>query len=253
MGEFSKIKSTLSISMENQMKIALVTGANRGIGLEVSKQLARKEFKVYMGMRNPDDNQKLIEELLSEGLNIKAVKLDVTKTADVRAVQTLIKESEKHIDVLVNNAGVFLETLGGGLESSVLNVDPVIVLKTIETNTIGPLKLIQAFAPLMLSKGSGRIINVSSGMGSLSEMEGKYPGYRMSKTALNALTEITQAEVTGSEIYINSVCPGWVRTDMGGESAHRSVAEGAETIVWLATTNNPPQGKFLRDKQIIDW
>lgn len=235
------------------MKIALVTGANRGIGLEVSRQLATLGFKVYMGMRNPDTNKNLTDDLLAKGLQVVPVKLDVTKTADVRQVQTLIKENENRIDVLVNNAGVFLETLGGGLESSVLNVDPVIVLKTIETNTIGPLKMIQAFVPLMLSQGGGRIVNVSSGMGSLSEMEGKYPGYRMSKTAMNALTAITQAESQGSEIYINSVCPGWVRTNMGGESAHRSVSEGAETIVWLATTDNPPQGKFLRDKEPIAW
>ena len=204
-------------------------------------------------MRNPDTNKNLTDDLLAKGLQVVPVKLDVTKTADVRQVQTLIKENENRIDVLVNNAGVFLETLGGGLESSVLNVDPVIVLKTIETNTIGPLKMIQAFVPLMLSQGGGRIVNVSSGMGSLSEMEGKYPGYRMSKTAMNALTAITQAESQGSEIYINSVCPGWVRTNMGGESAHRSVSEGAETIVWLATTDNPPQGKFLRDKEPIAW
>ena len=235
------------------MKIALVTGANRGIGLEVSKKLAGTGFKVYMGMRDPEANLKLIEQLKSSGLDIVPVKLDVTKTADVRAVQTLIKESEKRLDVLVNNAGVFLETLGGGLESSVFNVDPVIVLKTIETNTIGPLKLIQAFVPLMVSAGQGRVINVSSGMGALQGMEGKYPGYRMSKTALNSLTALTQAEVENSDISINSVCPGWVRTDMGGDNASRSVAQGAETIVWLATTENPPRGKFLRDKEIIDW
>lgn len=235
------------------MKIALVTGANRGIGLEVTRQLATANFKVYMGMRNIEANIEVVDSLKSQGLNIVPVKLDVTKTADVRAVQTLIKDEDQKIDVLVNNAGVFLETFGGGLESSVLNVDPVIVLKTIETNTIGPLKLIQAFVPLMLSQGGGRVINVSSGMGALNEMEGRFPGYRMSKTALNALTAITQAEATGSEIYVNSVCPGWVRTDMGGENALRSPSEGAETIVWLATTNNPPQGKFLRDKQIIEW
>ncbi len=235
------------------MQVALVSGANRGIGLEVSRQLALKGFKVYMGMRNIADNNELIEELKSQDLNIIPVKLDVTKTADIRNIQNQIKETEGHIDVLVNNAGVFLENLGGGLESSVFHVDPVIVLKTIETNTIGPLKLIQAFVPLMLSAGKGRVINVSSGMGALSEPAGKYPGYRMSKTALNCLTTIVQAEVEGSDISVNSVCPGWVRTDMGGAGADRPVEKGAETIVWLATTTNPPQGKFLRDKEVIPW
>ena len=235
------------------MQVALISGANRGIGLEVSKQLAGEGFKVYMGMRDIAENAELIEKLKTQGLNVVAVKLDVTKTADIRSIHNKIKEDDGHLDVLVNNAGVFLENLGGGLESSVLHVDPVIVLKTIETNTIGPLKLIQAFVPLMLSEGKGRVINVSSGMGALSESAGKYPGYRMSKTALNSLTTILQAEVEGSDISVNSVCPGWVRTDMGGDGADRPVEKGAETIVWLATTANPPQGKFLRDKEVIPW
>ena len=235
------------------MKVALVTGANRGIGLGVSKQLASKGFKVYMGMRNLESNQELITQLKTEYPLIQAVKLDVTKTVDIRTIQNQIKEECGSLDVLINNAGVFLESSSPDLDASVFHVDPVIVLKTVETNTVGPLKLIQAFAPLMLEQREGRIINVSSGMGALNDMEGRYPGYRMSKVAMNALTKIVQSELEGSGITINSVCPGWVRTEMGGEHATRSIAEGADTIVWLATTANPPRGKFLRDKKEIAW
>ncbi len=235
------------------MKIALVTGANRGLGFETSKQLAAHGFKVYMGCRDQVKGKAAEEILKSEGLDVEFVKLDVTKTVDIRDFLKTLKDKKEVVDVLVNNAGVLLVSLNDQADASVFKVDPVIVLKTIEANTIGPMKLIQSLVPLMMEKGEGRVINISSGMGQLQDMTGMWPGYRMSKTALNALTKIVDSEVAGHNIYVNSVCPGWVRTDMGGEAATRSIEEGVETTVWLATCKNPPRGKFLRDKKSISW
>ena len=236
-------------------KIALVTGANRGLGLETSRQLAKEGFKVYMGCRNLEKGQVAAEALSTLGLDVEAHKLDVTKTQDIRDFHNTLRSRSENVDVLINNAGVFLESDGpqDTTSSSILKVDPVIILKTIEANTMGPLKLIQSILPMMLERGSGRIINLSSGMGQLEDMGGHWPGYRMSKTALNALTKIVDAEVQDKNVFVNSVCPGWVRTDMGGKDAHRSIEEGVETTVWLALCENPPRGKFLRDKKVIPW
>ena len=240
--------------MEVTMKIALVTGANRGLGFETSKQLARKGFKVYMASRDEQKGKMACELLKAEGLKVESLVLDVTKTKDIRNIVDNLKSKNEIPDIIVNNAGVFLESLTEtGTSTSVLNVDPVIILKTIETNTMGPLKLFQALVPLMKEKGEGRIINISSGMGQLTGMEGQWPGYRISKTALNALTRILQSELSETKITVNSVCPGWVKTDMGGDAAPRSVEEGVQTTVWLATTDNPPAGKFFRDKEEISW
>ena len=237
------------------MKVVLVTGANRGLGFETSRQLAKQGFKVYMGCRNIENGNLASETLKSEGLNVQAVKLDVTKTADIRNFLNVLKDEKDTLDVLINNAGVFLESDGPEDHSnaSVLKVDPVIILKTIEANTMGPLKIVQSIVPMMIENGNGRIINISSGMGQLKDMSGHWPGYRMSKTSLNALTKILDHELSEYNISVNSVCPGWVRTDMGGKNASLSVEEGVATTVWLATCENPPMGQFIRDKKSIDW
>ena len=237
------------------MKIALVTGANRGLGFETSRQLAMKGFKVYMGVRNPDKGIVAADILRSEGLDVEAVAMDVTKTQSIRNFVNFLREKNESLDVIINNAGVFLESEGprDNSTASVFKVDPIIILKTIETNTMGPLKLLQALIPLMQEKGEGRIINISSGMGSLTEMGGFWPGYRISKTALNALTKIMASELSATNIKVNSVCPGWVKTDMGGAEAPRSVEKGVETTIWLATTKQSPNGCFFRDKKEIAW
>jgi NAD(P)-dependent dehydrogenase (short-subunit alcohol dehydrogenase family) len=236
------------------MKTALVTGANKGLGFETARQLAQNGFKVFLGSRNEERGLAAEKVLLDEKLDVKFVKLDVNSNSDIRAAMDLIKSSCNKLDVLVNNAGVFLESLHDDpKESSILKIDPVIILKTIETNTMGPLKLIQNIIPMMLESGEGRIINISSGMGALNEMDAYWPGYRMSKTALNALTVMTAKELSGTKISINSICPGWCKTDMGGENANRSIEEGVETTVWLATCDNPPSGQFLIDKEQRAW
>lgn len=236
-------------------KVALVTGANRGLGLETSRELAQKGFKVFIACRDEDKGRAAEAKLLSENLEVEFLKMDVTKTAEIRAAVEVMKKKAEVPDVLVCNAGVFLESGGptDNSSASVFKVDPVIILKTIEVNTMGPLKLFQALVPLMKEKSDARIINISSGMGALNEMGGHWPGYRMSKTALNALTKILDAELAGTSVKVNSVCPGWVRTDMGGESATRSIEEGVQTTIWLATTDNCPHGGFYRDKKLIAW
>ena len=233
------------------MKTALVTGANRGLGLETSRQLLNKGYFVFLGIRDLEKKDELFKELGATDDNAMAIQLDVTKTAQIKSAQDIIKKTDIGLDLIVANAGVFLESKNG--QSSVLEVDPIIILKTIEVNTMGPLKLFQALVPYMIDHGGGRIINISSGMGQLSEMGGMFPGYRMSKTALNALTKMMAAEFSDQRIKINSVCPGWVRTDMGGENADRSVQEGVETTLWLATADEVPTGKFFRDKEEISW
>jgi NAD(P)-dependent dehydrogenase (short-subunit alcohol dehydrogenase family) len=237
------------------MKTILVTGANRGLGFETSRQLAKEGFKVYMGCRSLEAGTLASDVLVGEGLNVHPIKLDVTKTADIRNFLTILKENNESLDILINNAGVFLESDGPEDQStaSVLKVDPVIILKTIEANTMGPLKLVQSIVPMMIERGEGRIINISSGMGQLKDMGGHWPGYRMSKTSLNVLTRILDHELSEHNISVNSVCPGWVRTDMGGQNATRSIEDGVATTVWLATCENPPMGLFIRDKEPIDW
>ena len=237
----------------DHMKIAFVTGANRGLGFETSKQLAENGFKVYMGCRDGIKGKVAVDLLKEQGLNVELLEFDVTKTKEIRSAVDTLKANNEIPDVIVNNAGVFLEMLSEGKNDSILSVDPVIVLKTIETNTMGPLKLLQALVPYMKDKDSARIINISSGMGQLAEMGPRAPGYRISKTALNALTKILDAELEDTNIFVNSVCPGWVKTDMGGDQATTSVTDGVKTTVWLATTENPPRGKFFRDKKEISW
>lgn len=236
--------------MTAHIKTALVTGANRGLGLETCRQLAKLGHEVYLGARDLDKGLKAASELEKEGLKVFPIELDVTKSASIKSAVNIIQERSAGLDVLVNNAGVMLDTGEGS--NKAMNVDPVIVLKTMEVNLTGPLKVTQAFAKLMKNRGA-RIINISSGMGSLNEMDEGWAAYRASKAALNALTIVLSKELKEFDISVNSVCPGWVRTDLGGENAPLSPSEGVKTTIWLATQEGPPSGKFFRDKKEIAW
>lgn len=236
-----------------ETRVALVSGGNRGIGLEIARQLARRGLLVALGTRDPGKGQQAAEQLLSEGLELPVVALDVSDQASCRRAVSEVAEMFHRLDVLVNNAGVFLDTSASGMSTS-LDVSPATVEATMRTNLIGPMMLMQAAVPLMREQGYGRIVNLSSGLGQLSDMGGNYAAYRMSKTALNALTRTAAVDLAGTNIKVNSMCPGWVRTDMGGPEATRSVEQGAETAVWLATLDDDgPTGGFFRDSKPIDW
>jgi NAD(P)-dependent dehydrogenase (short-subunit alcohol dehydrogenase family) len=240
----------------SQRKIALVTGANRGLGLEVSRELARKGLHVLLGTRDPAKGIRAAEELRREGLEVQPIELDTSSEPGIRACVEEIRATHGRLDVLVNNAGILPDSggaVGGGFPSA-FEVPREVLEAAFRTNTLGPYLLCQAVIPMMRKQGYGRVVNVSSGMGQLSEMEGGWPGYRLSKTALNAVTRIFAAETGEGDVLINSVCPGWVKTDMGGSGAERSLPEGADTIVWLATLpQGGPTGGFFRDREPIDW
>lgn len=234
--------------------MAVVTGANRGLGFETCRQLARKGLKVILTSRDAAKGEVASEKLRKENLDVHFQPLDVTDFASIDRLASLIDTEYGGLDVLVNNAGVFLDPMDpdDDAASSVFGADINTVRATLETNTLGPLRLAQVLIPLM--QGDGRVVNVSSGMGQLAEMNGCCPGYRLSKTALNAVTRILADELKGTRIKVNSVCPGWVRTDMGGANAERTIEQGVETIVWLATLpDDGPSGGFFRDKQPIPW
>ena len=230
------------------MNTALVTGANKGIGLEVARQLGSKGFHVFLGARNSENGQNATQALRKTGTMATFVSLDVFDPESIRNAVHLFSAAADHLDVLVNNAGVILEG-----DSSITQLDPETVTKTFQTNTLGPLLVTQAFLPLLSKSNTPRVINVSSGGGQLADgMDTWAPAYCLSKTALNAVTGLFAA--APPNFCINSVCPGWVRTDMGGPNATRSLEEGADTIVWLATeapTNLT--AKFLRDRKAIAW
>lgn len=252
-------------SVTSRKPVALVTGANRGIGLETVRQLAKKGYQVLLGARNPQSGQSAAEQLRSEGLDVEFQPLDVTASASVEACVRNITTKHGRLDALVNNAGIFLdssENRAEGTTPSSLSGEIELTLKrvrdTLETNTLGPLRLIQSFAPLLQEtakrQGGAHVVNLSSGMGQLSEMSGGWPAYRISKTALNAVTRILSDELTGSGVTVNSVCPGWVKTDMGGPDAEREPAQGADTVVWLASGEaGRASGGFYRDREKIQW
>lgn len=241
---------------KSEKRIAVVTGANRGLGLETARQLAQRGMEVIVTCRSASKGEVALEKLRAEGLEVLFQPLDVTSESSVADLGAFIHSRCGRVDILVNNAGVFLDVHGsedtGG--ASVFNTSLEILSATLRTNLYGPLLLAQELTPLMKQQHYGRIVNVSSGMGQLSDMEGKSPAYRISKTALNALTRILAAETQGYNILVNSVCPGWVKTDMGGPDAERSLDQGASGIVWAATLGDDgPNGGFFRDGQPIAW
>jgi NAD(P)-dependent dehydrogenase (short-subunit alcohol dehydrogenase family) len=238
--------------MKQQM--ALVTGSNRGIGFEIAKQLAMKDIKVILTSRNPASGEAAIRRLARGGVKeVVSMELDVSNQV---SVDSLLKEVEKtfgRLDILVNNAAILIDR-----ENIVAsNADLETVKATLETNLIGAWRMCKAFIPLMKKNGYGRIVNVSSGAGEFEYMAtsgGYWPAYSVSKASLNALTVMLASELKGTNILVNAVCPGWVRTDMGGSNATRSVEEGAATPVWLATLpDGGPTGHNFFDKNQVNW
>jgi NAD(P)-dependent dehydrogenase (short-subunit alcohol dehydrogenase family) len=224
-------------------KVILVSGTNRGIGNEITKQLLKEGHTVIAGMRNTAYSKKAFE-----GINDRLfpVKLDVTNSEDIRVLSVFIQDKFNKLDVLINNAGVMNHI-------STIEETKAEAFRVFDTNFFGLWELSNTMLPLLRNADEGRIVNISSGLGARNDMVGGYASYRLSKYALNGLTLQMHNELVHSNIKVNSMCPGWVQTDMGGDNAPRSIQQGAETAVWLATESKIESGKFFRDKTEIPW
>jgi NAD(P)-dependent dehydrogenase (short-subunit alcohol dehydrogenase family) len=229
------------------MKIVLITGANRGIGFETARQLAGRGFHVIIGTRSEQHGQKALRELERAG----KASLLILDVSDSRSIATAASNfaSIGQLDVLINNAGIYPDE---GI--SVLTVPRAQMVSTFQTNTFGALDMTQAFLPYLKKSPAARVINVSSGYGQLDGLSAGAPSYCLSKLAVNGVTIMLAQALREHRIAVNSMCPGWVRTDMGGSAAPRSVQEGADTAVWLADeADQNLTGKFFRDRKEIPW
>jgi NAD(P)-dependent dehydrogenase (short-subunit alcohol dehydrogenase family) len=234
------------IAMANSSYVALVTGGNRGIGLEVARQLASLGCRVVIGARR---KAALAAGLAAAGSGVEGVILDVTKPETITAAAVELGVRFGRVDVLVNNAGIAIAE-----DVPILRTSADDLHATFETNLFGAIAVAQAFVPGMVQRRYGRVVNVSSRAGQLATMGGYAPAYSISKTALNGFTKMLAAETRGSGVLVNSACPGWVRTDMGGPNAPGTVEQGADTIVWLATLPaEGPTGGFFADRKQIEW
>lgn len=227
-----------------EKKVVLVTGANRGIGKEICRQMAMLDWQVVVASRKLEAAKIVCEQI---GHDAFPVQLDVSDEESVKAAADSVSAKFGKLDVLVNNAGI----IGN---SSLHRFDLKEVSHTMETNFMGPVRTSKYFMPLLKNSADARIINLSSGMGELASLRsGGYGAYRLSKSSLNAFTILLSAELQYNGIKVFAMCPGWVQTDMGGKGATRPVEKGAETAVWLATDSQADTGKFYRDKRVIDW
>ena len=234
---------------------ALVTGANRGIGLEVCRQLLEKGWRVIACVRDQQAGAAAVKQLRADtGADAQQLilrRVDVTSMTDIRSLARWLQEVDFKLQALINNAGVFIESTATG-DADPLQIESTTMLQRFNINTLGPVRMIQGLAANMAA--GGRIVNVSSGMGQLSDMGENYLAYRASKTALNTVTVVMARRLAEHDIAVNACCPGWVRTDMGGAHAARSVEQGADTIVWLATAAEADNsGGFYRDRMRLDW
>ncbi|HEY6160432.1 MAG TPA: SDR family oxidoreductase [Bacteroidia bacterium] len=230
-----------------ERKIALVTGGNKGIGFEVCRQLAEKGFAVILTARDEKKGKKATSELASGKMEVIFQQLDVSDANSIEQAKEFVASTFGRLDVLVNCAGIIVNSA----DSTKVKLEEV--KETFETNFFGMFAVSQACIPLLKKSHDARIINFSSGMGSLNEPGGTHFAYRTSKTAVNGLTAVMSVDLAPHNIKVNCLCPGWVRTDMGGKGAPRSVAEGADTAVWLATADNIPTGKIFQDRKQIEW
>ncbi len=229
------------------MKTVLITGANRGIGFETARQLAVRGFHVVIGARSEQHGHKAVRDL--EGLGkVSPLAVDVSDSRSIAGAASKFA-SIGQLDVLINNAGIYPDE---GI--SVLTISREQLVNTFQTNTFGALEITQAFLPYLKKSAAARVVNVSSGYGQLDGLSANVPSYCLSKLALNGVTIMLAAALKEHQIAVNSMCPGWVRTDMGGSGAPRSVQEGADTAVWLATeADQNLTGKFFRDRKEIGW
>jgi NAD(P)-dependent dehydrogenase (short-subunit alcohol dehydrogenase family) len=232
--------------MAENGRVALVSGGNRGIGLEVCRQLAEAGLTVVLGSRDEERGRQAAEGLPG-GVAVR--QLDVADAASVGKLAASIESDFGRLDVLVNNAAISNDEGQSGAEADLDRVK-----EALEANLFGAWRLCEVAIPYMRREGYGRIVNVSTGLAALEDMGGGSPGYRVSKTSLNALTRILASELRGTGILVNAVNPGWVQTDMGGSNANRTVEEGADGVVWAATLpNNGPTGGFFRDRRHVAW
>jgi NAD(P)-dependent dehydrogenase (short-subunit alcohol dehydrogenase family) len=232
-----------------EQRIAIVTGGNRGIGLEVCRQLAGLGIKVILGSRDAARGVAAARELVAAGLPVEARHVDVSSAKSISECMNWVRRDVGRLDILVNNAGIMIEEG---------DADPLeeieMIRETMQANVYGPFLLTRLAIPIMKSRRYGRIVNLSSSMGSLTEMGAGYIAYRLSKAGINVVTRVIAAETEGMGILVNSVDPGWVQTAMGGRGATRTVEKGAETATWLATLpDNGPTGAFFRDRKAIAW
>lgn len=235
--------------MSEDKSVALVTGGNRGIGYELVKQLALKGFRVILVSRDSVRGREAAQNLKKLNLDVSFERMDVDDLESIRQAAITINKKYGKLDILINNAGVYLD-----MNKKLVEMDPSILERTMSTNFFGAYHVIRSFIPLMVKQDYGRIINVSSEYGALREMSNQGVGaYKLSKLALNGLTQLIAAEIEGN-IKINSVDPGWVSSDMGGPSASRTPKQAAESILWLATIESEgPSGEFFRDGKQTSW
>jgi NAD(P)-dependent dehydrogenase (short-subunit alcohol dehydrogenase family) len=230
-----------------QQRVAVVTGANRGIGLEVVRQLAEGDYIVVLGSRDLEKGEAAAKRLGARD-RVLVRRLDVTRERDITGLRDELADSYGVLHALVNNAAINYDP-----HEEATDADLDVVRETLETNIFGAWRMCQAFIPLLRQSQHGRIVNVSSESGSLSEMGGGSPAYATSKTALNALTRMLAAELRRDHILVNSVSPGWVATDMGGPGG-RPVGDGAASVVWaVELPDDGPTGGFFRDGRSVPW
>ena len=228
--------------------VALVTGANRGIGLELVRRLARSGYTVILGSRDLEKGEAAAAELRGQSFEVEVRAVDVADAAGIEALGASLENDPGRLDVLVNNAAIHYDTWQTGVDA-----DLHVVREALETNLLGAWRTAQACLPLLRRSPHGRLVNVSSGAGSITGMGGGTPAYSVSKAALNALTRILAAELRDDGVLVNAVCPGWVATDMGGAGG-RPVEEGAASVMWaVELPDDGPTGGFFRDGRPVDW
>jgi len=238
--------------MASVNRIALVTGGNKGIGFAICKMLAGPTVHVIMGSRSLDRGSEAVKQLNDQGIkNVECVQLDVEDTKSIEKCVKDILDKHKKIDILINNAGIVGNSKFG---TSFVDADFNDIQYTFNVNTLGPLRLCQLIVPVMKSNNYGRIVNVSSGAGQLTEMNGKNIQYRISKVALNCITRVVNDEMKDLNIIANSMCPGFVKTDLTKGAGKKTPEEGADTAIWLATLpDDGPRGGFFRDRKPLAW
>lgn len=232
-----------------RQRLALVTGGNRGIGLATVKSLCAKGIKTIFTCRNPHDGHMAMMDMVEHAKLIDFHPLEVADNDSVAELAEYVQNKYGYLDILINNAGGNYDSWQRAGHVSITEVE-----YTIDVNLIGTWRMCNAFIPLMLGQGWGRIINVSSGAGTIAQQDGSTPAYSISKNGVNMLTKSLAADLKSSGITVNAVDPGWVRTAMGGENAPHSKEEGADTIVWLATeAEDGLTSGFFRNRTLISW